>query len=218
MTSRNECRLFDLPRPVRDEIYREVLAVVQPLYLFKDSGSPKVGLFAPGKRPRWLALLFTNRLLHAEASAILYRANHFTFVSTTPNQSDVVQSFLDCIGSVNAAHLSHLSINFPAADSQQGEVVLGEPDSDTLRLLQEKCTGLATLETIVQKGNSKGLTARSQAQDGSQFAREALAQVDVQFKAVPSLRKIIVRFYSGSPTPEVAELMQRYDWVILAGR
>jgi hypothetical protein len=77
---------------------------------------------------------------------------------------------------------------------------------------------LETLETLVQRGNSNGLTAAGQGEDGSQFARDALAQIDVQFSAIPSLRKIIVRFYSGSPTPEVAELMQGCGWVILPGR
>ncbi len=79
MASHEKCRFFDLPRHVRDVIYREVLEVAHPLYLFKDSRSPKVELFAPEKRRRWLALLFTNRQLHAEARAILY-SNHFTFV------------------------------------------------------------------------------------------------------------------------------------------
>ncbi len=116
-----------------------------------------------------------------------------------------MQAFLDQIGSVNAAHLSHLSINFPVAESQEGTVVLRESDLWVLKLLQEKCSGLATLEALVQDGNS-------------QFVQEALAQIDAQFKSIPSLPKIIIRFYGGSPAPAAAELMQRYDWVILPGR
>lgn len=220
MASHEKCRFFDLPPQARDDIYRKVLAVGHPLYLFKDSHSPRVKLFAPDTRPRWLALLFTNRQLHAEASAILYRFNHFAFVDTsptTPNPGNVVQSFLNNIGSVNAAHLSHVSINFPGADSQDGKAVLREADFCVLKLLQEKCNGLATLELLVQQGNSKGLTAAGQAQDSSHSARETLSQVDAQFKDIPSLRKVIVRFYSGSPAPGVAELMQGYGWVILTG-
>ncbi len=96
--------------------------------------------------------------------------------------------------------------------------MLRESDLRVLELLQTKCIGLTTLEALVQYGNFKGLTAAAQAQDGLQFVREALAQIDVQFKGIPSLRKIIVRFYSGSPAPIVAELMQGYGWVILPGR
>jgi len=192
--------------------------VAHPLYLFKDAHSPNVELFAPEKRRRWPALLFTNRQLNAEASAILYGSNHFTLVDTTSNQVNLLQAFLDGIGPGNAAHLSHLTINFPAAESQEERVVLREADLRGLKLLQEKCTGLATLETHVQPGNSKGLTVTSLAEEGSQFAREALAQVDGQFNAIPSLHKVIVRFYSGSPAPEVAELMQGYGWAILPGR
>ncbi|KAG7286602.1 hypothetical protein NEMBOFW57_008913 [Staphylotrichum longicolle] len=219
MASHGKYRFLDLPRHIRDDTYQKVLVVAHPLYLFKDSHSLSVDLFAPEARPRRLALLFTNRQLHAEASAILYHLNHFTFVDTTPSQGNVVQSFLDRVGPVNAAHLSHLSINFPAADSRDGRAVLREADSRALGLLREQCAGLATLELLVQQGNSRGLTAPSQAQESSSsFARDALAQVDTQLRAFPLLRKIIVRFYSGSPTPEVVELMQGYGWVILNGR
>lgn len=106
----------------------------------------------------------------------------------------------------------------PGAESQEGKAMLREVELQDLKFLQEKCTGRATLELLVQQGNSKGLTAASQSKDSSQFARETLAQIDSQFKVIPSLCKIIVRFYSGSPTPEVAELMQGYGWAILAGR
>ncbi len=60
MAPHEDCRFFDLPRHVRDHIYRNVLVVAHPLYLFKDPRSPKVELFAPQKRREWLALLFTN--------------------------------------------------------------------------------------------------------------------------------------------------------------
>ena len=71
-------------------------------------------------------------------------------------------------------------------------------DLHVLELFQEKCIGLAMLEALVHHGNCKDLTAAGQAQDTSQFVREALAQIDVQFKGIPSLRMIIVGFYSGS--------------------
>ena len=71
-------------------------------------------------------------------------------------------------------------------------------DLRVLELFQEKCIGLAMLEALVHHGNCKDLTAAGQAQDTPQFVREALAQIDVQFKGIPSLRMIIVGFYSGS--------------------
>jgi hypothetical protein len=88
-----------------------------PLYLFKDAHSPNVELFVPEKRQQWPALLFTNRQLNSKASVILYGSNYFTLVDTTSNQVNLLQAFLDGIRPGNAAHLSHLTINFPAAES-----------------------------------------------------------------------------------------------------
>ena len=223
MASPEGSGFFGLPRRVRDEIYRKVLVVAHPLYLFQDSGSPKVELFAP-ERPkpaRWLALLYTNRQLHTEASAVLYGCNHFTFMDTGRKPVKVVHSFLEGIGSVNAGHLSHLCINFPAAErvsEQEGKAILREGDLRSLKLFQERCTNLTRLEALVHGRNAKGLTVASYDSTNSQFIREALLQVHAQLKAIPSLREIIVRFYDGNPAPEVAELMQHFGWVTVIGR
>ena len=210
--------LFSLPVGIRNNIYRRVLVVPHPLYLFQDTGSQVVETFAPDKPFRWLALLYTNRQIHDEARAVLYGSNHFTFMDTTQHQGGLIQSFLNCVGSVNAGLLSHLSINFPVAESvdgQPGQVMLREDDLYSLKLLQEQCATLTTLETLLYSRNSRRLTDPSH--DDSQFIREALSQIDAQLKAIPSLKKIIVRFYDGTPTPAVVEYMQSLGWVILRG-
>jgi hypothetical protein len=139
-------------------------------------------------------------------------------MDTTQQQGGLLQSFLSCIGSVNAGLLSHLCINFPVAESvdgQPGQVMLREDDLYSLKLLQEKCAKLTTLETLLYSRNSRRLINPNH--DDSQFIREALSQIDAQLKAIPSLKKIIVRFYDGTPTPAVMELMQSLGWVILRG-
>ncbi|KND92703.1 hypothetical protein TOPH_02747 [Tolypocladium ophioglossoides CBS 100239] len=179
---------FSLPHAARTGIYRRVLVVTHPLYLFQHTGSQRVEIFAPGRPVRWLALLYTNR------------------------QADLLQSFLNCVGSVNAGHLSHICVNFPVAESVKGrpeKTMLKEDDLRSLKLLQEKCINLTTLETIVQSHNSMGLTKASQDSGDSQLVREGLLQIDAELRAIPSLRKIIVSFYDGPPTPEVTESMQR---------
>lgn len=211
---------FSLPRKPRDDIYRRVLVVAHPLYIFQQTGSEMVEMFAPERPVRWLALLSTNRQVREEASAVLYGLNHFTFMDTTRHQANLLQSFLNCIGSVNAGHLSHISINFPVAEGvkgQPGKIVLREDDLHSLKLLQEKCINLATLETLVYSYNSMGLTKVSQDSDDSQFIPEAFSQIDAQLKAIPSLSKTIIRFYNGPPTPEVVELIHRLRWVNLLG-
>jgi hypothetical protein len=153
-----------------------------------------------------------------EARAVLYGLNHFTLVETTQHQGGLLQSFLNCIGAVNAGLLSHLSINFPVAESvegQPGEVMLRKDDLHSLKLLQEKCTNLTTLETLIHSRNSRDLINPSQ--DDSQFNREVLSQIDAQLKGISSLKKIIVRSYNGTPTPSVMELMHGFGWVILRG-
>jgi len=63
-----------------------------------------------------------------------------------------------------------------------------------------------------------GLAKASQDSNDLQFIRETFSQIDAQLKAITTLGKIIVRFYNGPPTPEVAELMQHFQWVILSRR
>jgi hypothetical protein len=223
-TSHTASPLFNflsLPRNARNDIYRRVLFVAHPLYLFQETGSEVVEIFAPERPARWLALLYTNRQVREEASEVLYGSNNFTFMDTTRHQANLLQSFLNCIGPVNAGHLSHICINLPVAESvegQPGEILLREDDLRSLKILQEKCNKLTTLETLVHSYNSMGLSKAGQDSDDLQFIREALSQIDTQLKAIPSLSKTIVRFYNGSPTPEVAEMIQGLGWVILPGR
>ncbi len=103
----------------------------------------------------------------------------------------ILQAFLNCIGPVNASLLSHLCINFPVIEGQTGEFKLGEDSLQSLKLLQEKCIHLTTLETHFNSNNSSGLIAMDQ--DDLQFIREALSQFNVQLRAIPPLDNIILR-------------------------
>lgn len=218
--SSKESRLFSLPRKVRKDIYRRVLVVAHPLYLFTEGTSHKIELFAPERPVRWLALLYANRQLYAEASATLYGSHQFVLVDTTRSQANLLQSFLDLIGSVNAGHLSHMCINFPVAESvgcEAGEVTLREDDLRGLKLLQMKCCNLTTLKTFVHSQNSRDLVMASHDSKNSQCVRETLSQVDAQLKAIRSLCRILVRLYDGPLAPEVTELMQSFGWDVSPG-
>jgi hypothetical protein len=74
---------FSLPREVRDDIYQRVLLVTHPLHFFQQTGSEVVEMFVPERPVRWLALLYTNREVREDASAVLYGLNHYTFMDTT---------------------------------------------------------------------------------------------------------------------------------------
>ena len=212
---------FSLPREIRNKIYKRVLIVAHPVFLFQDAGS-RVETFAPERPFRWLSLLYTNRQMHSEAIKVLYGMNNFGLLDTTPQQLGLLQTFLNYIGSVNAGLLSHLCINFPVAESiegQPGKVKLRDDSLQSLKLLREKCTNLTTLETLIHSKNSKGLIKTDQ--DNSQFIQNGLSHIDAQLKAIPSLNRVIVRNYNGTydgtPTPSVIELMQGLGWVVLRG-
>lgn len=100
---------FSLPLEVRNGVYSRVLIIPHPVFLFQDTGS-RIETFAPDKPLRWLALLYIDRQMHIEATAILYRLNVFNFVDATRKQAELLQNFTSCIGSVNAGLLSYLCI------------------------------------------------------------------------------------------------------------
>ena len=214
LASSASINFLDLPNEVRNKIYQTVLVVLHPLYLFQDPG-PCLETFAPDKPLQWLALLHTNRQISVEASAVLYRVNHFEFIDITKQQIGVLRSFLDCIGSVNAASLSHLCINFPVAVSiaeEVGKVRLRDDNLQSLKLLQDKCTNLSTLEMIVHYRNS-GFFTRT-----DQFLREAFSHIDAQLKAIHSLQRIIVRVETQSrvPTSSAKDMMKRLGWLVFS--
>ncbi|MCJ1439227.1 hypothetical protein MMC27_008618 [Xylographa pallens] len=208
---------FSLPREIREKIYERVLIVAHPIYLFQEPGS-RVEAFAPDKPFRWLSLLYTDRLIHKEATPVLYGMNNFCLVDTTPQQIGLLQDFLKCIGFVNAGLLSHLCINFPVTENvggQTGKVKLRDDSLHSLKLLRDQCTNLTILETFVHRKNSKGLVYADQ--DNSQFIQDGLSQINSQFKAISSLNKVIVRIHEGTPIPSVIEMMQGLGWVVLRG-
>lgn len=213
----SESRLLSLPYELREIIYQYVLVVAPPLYLYHDRGSDKIQLFTPERRRQWLALLFTNRQIYVEATPILYSSAQFTIIDVTHNQAHLLQCFLNRIGPVNARYLSNLCINFPflaSGSSQKGMIILLNDDVRCLKLLQEYCVGLRTLETIVHTKNAKGLARASQDMNGSEYVREALSQVDAHFKTIPSLRRVVVKFHNGPPTRGLTKLMEGLGWVV----
>ncbi len=210
-------RFFILPREIRENIYKAVLTVDHPLYLFRGSGS-RVESFAPEKPFRWLALLYTNRQIYSEAVAVLYRMNIFTLMDTTQHQAELLQYFLDCIGSENASLLTHLCINFPLIEGMKDKpetVKLSKDSLQSLKLLEDNFTSLTTLETLIHSGKHTSLIKASQYDSG--FVRETLSQIDTHTKAVSSLNRFIVRIYDRSPKPSVIESMRELGWIVLLG-
>ena len=133
LTRSTPVSFLDLPRRVRNNIYKRLLVLRHPLYIFQEQKNSPIESFAPERPFRWLALLRTNRQIHIESSAVLYGMNQFHLEDITPLQADLLQSFLDCIGPLNAASLSHLCVNFPVAERIDGQAKRVELRTDSLQ-------------------------------------------------------------------------------------
>lgn len=208
--------LFSLPVELRHTIYKEVLAVQHPLFLFQDPGCP-IETFTPERPHRWLALLYTNRKVSMEARAVLYGANDFVLEDVSQRQGSLLDSFLTCIGPVNAGFLSRLRVNFPiieSIDDFSDDIRIREDGLQSLRLLQDRCTNLKILETLVYGQVSRLITEK---EISNHSFRSVLLDIDTRFKTIASLNKIIVRFCSGSPASSTKEFMKQLGWIVLLG-
>lgn len=204
---------FSLPRKIRDNIYKEVLRVRHPIYLFQD-GSSRVETFGPERPLRWLELLKVNRQMNTEASEVLFKANHFTLLDERMPQDQLLEAFLTCIGPANSASLSHLSICFPALEEGPSEDPKLRQDSrQRLKLLHDCCTNLETLEITFDVKNIRDL---ERATEGNpQHIRGVLSRCHSQLKVLPSLQNIIVRVTGPSPSPSTTDAMQTLGWTVL---
>lgn len=210
---------LSLPRNARDRIYEKSLIVPPPIVLFEGPPSQGVESFAPQKPAQWPALLLVNRQLHDEARSVLYGHNHFNLVDTSQGEIAVIQSFLARIGPSSAGSLTHLSISFPAVEytssQEPGSSAVKEEGFESLKILQEKCTNIQTLELYVYGENSRTLDQARD--DSSPSAQEIVSEVDRHLKAISSLKKVIVRFYDGEPPRRVRDMMQELGWAVLQG-
>ena len=82
---------------------------------------------------------------------------------------------------------------------------LAQPGQTELTLPRRVPTG-EPRPRLVHGRDAKGLTVATYDSNNSYFIREALSEIDVQLKAIPSLDKTTVKFCDGNPAPEVAEL------------
>lgn len=207
--------LFTLPIEIRRAVYKQVLALPHPIYLFQGYGG-KVESFGPQIPLRWRSLVYTNRQIHTEASEVLYGASQFMLMDTTPQQVNLLQAFMDRIGRVHSRSLTHLCINFPMATIVEEDPPSGQSvstDMRSLQILQAHCTSLHTLEMQVHKKNSSVWTDP----DKWPSAQQSLMQTARELRGMPSLNRIIIRFYNVKPTLPVMDLMQELGWVVLFG-
>jgi len=205
-----------LPEQVRDRIYRLLLVVPHPLFLFQGFGS-QVEVFAPDRPALWLSLVYINRQIAREACVTLYGMNRFHLEDTTEErQFHLAELFLNQIGHANAASLSKLSINFPpiqATENEPRRSILESYSLRTLQLFKTKCASISTLELVVYNKKTFQMFTRDE-----ETIQEALTNLNDELKAMRSLQSIIIRInYSGQPTVSTKDFMQRLGWDVFVG-
>ncbi|KAI8712870.1 hypothetical protein NCS52_01386400 [Fusarium sp. LHS14.1] len=208
---------MDLPGLVREGIYKHVLTIKHPVYLFQDFGR-RVEAFAPDKPKQWIALLYTNRQISSEAKAVLYGNNNFHLMDNPEKHGALLQSFLGSIGSSNANSLSYLCLGFPVAEKAQGQadgVAIRQDSLQSLSLVREQCLGINTLEMQMCKENSRLLVGARE--EDAQLVRDVLLRVDAQLQAISSVKKIVIRLSIKGVPSLVVDAMQNLAWVVLDG-
>ena len=203
---------FDLPDDARKKIYKGVLKLPHPIFLFQDS-DPRVEIFAPDRPPNWLALLYVSRQMYQEAAGILYSTNVYTLLDADGQGSELIQGFLRCIGSGHAKNLSHLCITFPTIQRNLGGFQLGQDGARMFELIRAECSKLEILETRLSGKPTMHLTETDRSTPD--FTLEALTDLNRHVKSISSIQRFIVRVYGGRPAAHRMEVMRALGWEVL---
>ena len=130
-------------------------------------------------------------------------------MATESPKSAAFTSFLSRIGHQNTNFLRHICIdsNFPTVNN----VVLQGDNLELLELIREKCTGIAILE-ISPRDFQFGISEATVSQTINQAVLEVL---DARFKAISSLKEVIVRDrdFDGL-SDDLMKKMRDYGWTI----
>lgn len=204
--------LFDLDDKTRDIIYRLVLTLPHPLYLYQDV-SAKIKAFAPDKPAYWLAPLRVNRQMNRESSAIAYCSNYFSVVDTAQRQNSVLQAFCGTIGRENGRQLTYICMSFPAARVRSGKVTLEGDDLQILGLLRENCPTIKTVESHLYLRNSGDADWTDDTE--GQVTRRVSEIYAPELSTLMALETVVVRVHGGKPAPTAMEAMQNLGWTVL---
>jgi len=213
---------FNFPAEIRHKIYEELLVLSEPITLITTWGRGRSWPpFSLSKRYGLCpALLRANKRVQREASPLLYSGNRFGFSHPYPMtrifaECQVLTSFLNQIGRQNASFLRHISIHFPDFDdSRPGRATLRKESMKLLELIRDNCTSIATLETSLDSPDLSAYTANL---DSSLITGEALELLDARFKAISSLKEIIVNvpvYGNECPSDSLRKKMRDCGWTI----
>jgi hypothetical protein len=154
--------------------------------------------------------------VHREASPLLYASNCFEFIHLnlcTPSlarftQSAALGSFFTKIGHQNASFIRQICIDFPTISNYKpGSTTLQKDSVKTLELIRDKCTSIAELETTLRD------TYLLETDTSPIVVEAALERVDTHFKAILSLKEVIVHIHHHQdPSDDLKKKMHDFGW------
>ncbi|KAK2022627.1 hypothetical protein LX32DRAFT_698534 [Colletotrichum zoysiae] len=154
------------------------------------------------------SLLRANKTIYREASSVFYGQNRFDFTEATP---EGVASFLKQVGSTNTGYIRYLSIEFPRfLYLDPGDVTITDDSISILENISRHCVNLSTLTTSLHSTNS--MEIRLDNLENLKVATEALALVNVHFKAILSVTEVILEVFEEGPSQHIRRIMESHGW------
>lgn len=202
---------FNSPKEIRLQIYSELLVHSEPIVFVAHYGPSSPPLFRSRRISLCPALLRLNTQAYSEASPLLYSNNCFRFTDIwNSTDSAHIAPFLLQIGP-QANLVRHICISFPTFDDfRQSSASLHEAHIKNLELIRETCTSITTLELSLHSD------CINRALGDLPFADQALDLLDMRFKAILSLKKVIVNFqvYSEDDLSDDQIKMRDRGWTV----
>ena len=201
---------------IRLKIFSELLVLSELIDFVADYGPPLPPLFRRQRDGLSPAVLRVSRMMHREASPLLYSNNRFRFpevFTSTPSAPTGahIGPFLDQIGS-HARLIRYICIPFPTFDyPQPARAILHEVHIKNLELIRDTCAGIQTLELLVSPEHYNYALSRST------IAAGALNLLDTRLKSIPLLKEIIVNFKvypERDPNDDLTKKIHDYGWTV----
>ncbi|KAH6670164.1 hypothetical protein B0J14DRAFT_598013 [Halenospora varia] len=195
-------KFLKLPSELRNRVYGLCLLLQNPI-------DPWINYSQ--RQELTLGLLRANKTVHREASSLFYAQNRFDFTMADPEQ---IASFLGTIGRNNADYIQHVCVDFPNFHYQEpGGVTLSDGSMSIFASIQSSCANLSTLTAFAY--STETMEDRLEELDNPEIVT-VLKLVDTHFRAILSLKKIIVGVYGDDPSCFIRREMVNRGWAIIA--
>lgn len=197
---------LSLPRELRDIVYEQVLVLDEPI-VCPTRPSPRYNYSQLQTTLQKLHtdILLANKMIHREASSVLYGQNRFDLTKCTSEQ---ISLFVTQIGRHNLRHIRYVHINFPGIrDRGQDDIVFSDDSAMILAVIQLNCTNLQSITTYPDGDQLNTF-------DKPLVIEKALALTNTHFKAILSLRVVVIQVYKDGLNGSIRDIMKRYGWKV----